>query len=427
MLRPFLWLLPAALVVAAPLASSAEEAPASAPAAPAVPTPVPPVPPTPTVPDAAAPAAPAAPAPAPGAVKPTGPSFADTALAILSRIELGGLVSASYTYNFNRPESGLNVGRGYDASANQPMLNKALLKLALPVAYDPEAWQAGFTFKLLFGQDARFTQVGLAIGDFGDLFEATATVNVPLGRGLKITAGKYPTPIGYESAFLEEAPNWSGGLAWTFVEPFNHLGVGLRYAFSESFEAELLVNSGWDVVADNNHSGSGILHLAFTPMATTSLHLSAFAGPEQASNDRNWRFGGNLYGEHRWSEIFRTALQLDYGGEQFQDAAGNDFLAQWFAAGLWLVMQPSPLWGLALRADFLRDTHGVRTSEAPKLAPFGVHGSLNLFSTTLTFNFTPVKGLRIAPELRWDWATLPTAFEGKQSQLTLALGAAYLF
>lgn len=419
--------LPCFFLVALTAAPSfAEETPADAP---------PPASSAPSTPSTAStPSAPEPPAPAPetapgpeAPAKPAEPTAGEKVLSLLSRVELGGLVSASFTYNFNLPSSGLNTGRGYDASANQPMLNKALLELSLPVDYDPDAWKAGFSLKLLFGQDARFTQVGLAIGDFGDLFEATATANVPVGRGLKITAGKYPTPIGYESSFLEEAPNWSGGLAWTFLEPFNHVGVGLRYAFSDAFEAELLVNSGWDVVADNNQSGSGILHLAFKPVETTTLSIAAFAGPEQDAVDGNWRFGANVYGEHQWTPAFRTALQLDYGGEQFQDADGQDFLAQWFAAGLWLVLRPSEVWGLALRVDFLRDTHGVRTSDAPKLAPFPANGGMSLFSSALTFNFTPVKALRFAPEVRWDWATLPSAFGGKQSQLTVALGAAYLF
>ncbi|MGC4117586.1 MAG: outer membrane beta-barrel protein [Myxococcales bacterium] len=353
-------------------------------------------------------------------------SVSETALAFFKKLEIGGIVSASYTYNFNQPENGLNTGRGYDVYANQFMFNKALLRLGKPVEYDAFEWGVGFSLKLLFGQDAAFTQT-TPIGEFGDLFEATATLNIPVGNGLKFVVGKYATPIGYESPFLEEAANWSGGLAWTYLEPFVHTGFALKYAFSSEWEAELMLNNGWDLMQDNNGFKSGILHVTFTPRENTTFSLLGFAGPEQEDVNSNWRVGGNFYLEHRFVPEFKTALQLDYGGEQFDNADGK-FWAQWFGASLWLVLQPGESYSLALRTDFIRDTHGVRTSDAPRLAPMPVNSGMNLLSTTLTFNFFPIAGFRVAPELRWDYSTFPDgAFDGKQSQLTLALGVAYLF
>ena len=66
---------------------------------------------------------------------------------------------------------------------------------------------------------------------------------------------------------------------------------------------------------------------------------------------------------------------------------------------------------------FYRSTHPAGSGEA----------GVELYSVTLTLNWNPVEALRIAPEVRWDHATMDDAFDGEQDQITLGLGAAYSF
>ena len=182
------------------------------------------------------------------------------------------------------------------------------------------------------------------------------------------------------------------------------------------------------MVADNNRAKSVIGHVTFTPREGTSFNLVGFAGPEQDDNNTNWRYGINFYCEHRWVPQLKTALQLDYGAEQFQDDQGAHRTGRWYAASLWLVYDPLEVFGGAVRGEILRDADGLRTSGAPKLAPLPANHGMSIYGATLTLNVRPVKGLRIAPELRWDGASLEAgAFEGKKNQVTLALGVAYIY
>ena len=345
----------------------------------------------------------------------------ETTLGFIGKTELSGFVSASYTYNFNDPAGRTNTGRGFGTRANEFMLNKFVLSLEKPVEYNAFDWEAGYSAKLFFGQDAKFTQTDLSLGEAGDLFEANVTVNIPVGNGMKVTLGKYGTPLGYEASFTEENANWSGGNQWALIEPFTHTGLRLTYALSELWEVELFVNNGWDRVADNNNARSFMGHITYTPRDATTISIAGFGGPEQDDDSEHWLRGVNLYLEQKLTPRLKTALQLDYGAEA-ED--GTDLVAEWLAAGLWFIYEPSKKWSAALRGDYLNDKAGWITSGTLN---FPDNEGMELYSLTLTVNFKPVEPLRIAPEIRWDYSTLKDAFDGHNDQVTIGLGAAYSF
>ena len=349
----------------------------------------------------------------------------EATLSFLKQTEISGLVSASYIYNFNSPTNRENTGRGFDRRHNEFMLNKAALSLDKAVEYDAFAWNAGYTVKLLFGQDARYTQTDLNLGDDGDLFEANATVNVPVGNGLKVTMGKFGTPMGYEASYTEENYNWSGGLQWALVEPFTHTGVKASYAVNPQWEFEFCAFNGWDIVQDNNNAKSFMGHVTYTPREATTVSLIGYGGAEQDDDTSDVRRGVELYVQQKLSPTVTGVAQFDAGAEDAADADGG--AATWWAGGLWLIYEPSERWSVAARGDYLSDPDGARTSGAPSVAPFPENTGMDLYSLTLTLNHKPVKELRIAPEVRWDHSTEADTFDGKQDQVTAGMGAAYFF
>ena len=382
-------------------------------------------------------------------------SIPEKTLEFLGQTEMSGFVSASYFYNFNKPAADAttgnhqNTGRGFDSIHDEFMANKLVLTLTKPVDYNAFDWQAGYKATLLFGQDAAFTQAnGFSLGSQGDLFEANVTVNVPIGNGLKVTFGKHGTLHGYEASLTEQNYNWSGGLQWTFIEPFTHTGLLLGYKINDQWEANLAFNNGWDVVKDNNGSKSFMGTVSFTPDENTSFYVTGFGGPEELDAEAaaaagttpgphpngDWRRGADVVVTHHFTKQFQSTVQLDYGIEDGADANGN--AAEWFAAGLWLIYEPSEKWSVAVRTDYLRDKDGARTFNAPTTAPFfsdttvfpfGAQIGQELTSVTLTVNFKPIEGLRLAPELRWDHSSVETAFDGHGDQVTLGFGVAYSY
>jgi hypothetical protein len=363
----------------------------------------------------------------------------EATLKFLQETELSGYVSASYFWNTDNPGSRQNTGRGFDTRHNEFMANKLVLNLSRPVDYNAFEWTAGYTAQLLFGQDAEFTQAsGLSLGEQGDLLQAFVEVSVPVANGFKLMLGKCATPLGYELTETERNGTWSAGYLWTLFEPFTHTGLGVSYRLSHQWEAQLLVNNGWDLVADNNDAKSFIGRLAFTPSELTTITLCGFGGPEQDDDTANWRRGVNFVMEHKCTPKLTSALQLDYGCEDearvrstATDAEGypTDIAgaAQWWGAGLWLTYDFTPQFGVTMRGEYVNDPDGARSSAAPALAPFTVNTGQELCNVTLTVNYRPLEGLRLSPEIRWDHSTLDTAFDGNDDQLTLGFGAAYEF
>jgi hypothetical protein len=382
-------------------------------------------------------------------------SIPEETLKFLGQTQMSGFVSASYFYNFNSPPADMvtgnrqNTGRGFDTLHDEFMANKFVLILTKPVDYNAFDWQAGYYAELILGQDAAFTQAyGLSVGNQGDLEQAYVQFNVPVGNGLKVMFGKYATPMGYELTETEQNYNWSGGLQWTFVEPFTHTGVQLGYKINDQWEVNFLVNNGWDDVKDNNSSKSFMGRVGYTPNDNTSVSLIGYGGPEQLDNSAaaaltttpgnhpngDWRRGADVVVTHHFNKQFQATVQLDYGIEDGVDPSLNT--AEWWATGLWLVYEPSEKWNIAGRADYLRDKDGARTFGAPASAPFfsdttifpfGAQVGQELVSLTLTVNIKPMPQLRIAPELRWDHSSVDTAFDGRDSQVTVGVGLAYFY
>jgi hypothetical protein len=364
----------------------------------------------------------------------------DNTVKFLKQVDISGFVSSSYTYNFNRPADRVNAGRLYDNESDQFVFNKFALIAQHNVDYDAFDWKAGFFTELILGQDARGTRskspdtpTGLFdIGSDGDLEQAYVQLNIPIGSGLKILFGKYVTPMGFELVENEQNPNWSGGLQWTFIEPFTHTGLQLGYKISNEWEANLLINDGWDTVKDNNQSKSVMGRLAYTPNDAWSFTLIGYGGPEQSDlqNDPTnavvganglWRKGVNFVLTHKCSPKCSSTIQLDWGEES--GGAPNGGAASWYAIGAWTTYDFTEKLQLAFRSDFLSDRDGNRTSGFL----FPVNTGQDLWSLTWTLNYKPVDGLRIAPELRYDHSSLSTAFDGHHDQVTAALGAVYSF
>ncbi len=367
-------------------------------------------------------------------------SIPEGTMSVLQQVDISGFVSASYTHNFNQPSDRLNGGQLYDTQHDEFMLNKFVLIVQHAVDYDAFDWKAGFFVELILGQDAISTRskspdtgAGLFnLGDNGDLEQAYVAFNIPIGNGVKVLFGKYVTPIGYELVENEQNPNWTSGNQWTFIEPFTHTGVQIGYQVNDQWEIQFLANQGWDTVKDNNQSKSFMGHINYTPNDKTWVGITVFAGPEQsdALNDPanavpgangNWRNGVDLAMTHQCTAKLSTAWQLDWGEEEGGDPNGGT--AAWYAGGLWLMYDLSEKLQAVVRADFLSDTEGNRTSGFL----FPVNTGQDLWSLTLTMNFKPSEGLRIAPEIRYDHSSLDTAFDGHEDQVLTSIGAVFSF
>src|SRR5262245_5114915 len=160
----------------------------------------------------------------------------------LSETEFSGLVAASYTYNFKNFNSS-SVGRngqsttggenaslfGIVAPQHQNSNNFQIDQLAFRMKKTPTAEsRAGWGASITWGSSAdvlagRSSTSGDATGDLPELTEAYASYLFDVMEGVNLTLGRYMTPVGAESFFMNENINVTRGLLWT-LQPVNHTG-----------------------------------------------------------------------------------------------------------------------------------------------------------------------------------------------------------
>ncbi len=361
---------------------------------------------------AAAPAAPAAPA---------GP-----------KVNISGFVTASYTYS-TRHTGGAGspiVGRLYDRFHDQIELNAAKLVLEKPVATDK--FDAGARVDLLFGQNPAVIQsAGLNLGTNGDMTQAFATVNIPAGDGkyVQFKAGKMATLMGLEVIEDVVNPNLSEGNLFIYVENFTMTGLRMDAKPAATVDFELALINGWDVVQDNNSKKSFMGRLGITPDALTTIAFLGYLGNEKTAvggiTPSGNRYGGEIFASRKVGAATVT-FQGDYGQEKDLPAVGQT--AKWWGASLWAAFDASPILNVALRADYVDDQDGVRTSG---VLGFPANTGQKFGSGTLTLNIKKWDATLIRPEIRYDRSNLTVfpASDGTlhKDQLTFALGVSYLF
>jgi hypothetical protein len=380
---------------------------------------------TATVTIGVAPLAAQAPAPA-DTTHPAAPPPPNHVETNLLGLKLSGYGEASFIYSTN-PNGSVIAGRLYDQNHDQFALNA--LKLVLERPYATDKLDAGVRADLLFGQNANeIHSGGLTLGENGDLTQLFVTLNLPTknGNGFQLKAGKIATLMGLEVIETPFNPNWSEGNQFIFVENFTALGLSAEYKFSPHFDAQFRLINGWDVVTDNNTKLSVMGRVGFYPDAQTSIGLVGYVGPEEsvaADPTQANRYGIDLLGNHKFGSKTNVWIQWDYGQEKANPALPDPTQdAKWWAIGGWVTYDFTPKVGVALRADYVNDEQGARTSNFHFPANLG-----NQFgSGTVTLNLRAWPNLLVRPELRYDHSSL-TAYDGNKEQVTFAASATYQF
>ena len=345
----------------------------------------------------------------------------------LPGIKISGYAEASYAYATAAPTGGPIVGRSFDRFHDQFALN--VFKLVLERPLSGEGFDAGFRVDVLVGQNATLLQsAGLNLGSQGDIQQAYAQFNIPVGHGLVVKTGKWVTLMGVEVIEDIVNPTWSEGNQFLFVENFTGVGLELGYKWSQYFDSQFRIYNGWDMVQDNNNAKSFMARVGIYPDDKTSLSFVGYTGPEQPGIDTAYRKGINLVAYRKASERLALWAQLDYGREdQNANLPVPTKDAEWYAAGIWATYDLSSKVGVGFRADWFDDRDGARTSGSPFTAPFPVNTDNELYSTTLTLNLKAWPALLLRPEVRYDHSSVLNAFGDDDEQLSLGMSAAYIY
>ena len=337
-------------------------------------------------------------------------------------IEVHGFVSTSFSYGFNQPPPRANQFRVFDFDDDMFRIDEIEL-VALHAAAAPG--DLGFRVDFTAGAVSRVAASrGLFRDSTGegqdiDVHQAFVSWVAPLGRGLRLDAGKFVTGLGYE--VIEGYDGWNDNATHSFLFgyaiPFTHTGVRASYALSPAVTAMLMVANGWDDVQDNNRGKTVHLQLGLTPSPRLAVYLNGIAGPEQNDDDVHYRDVVDVAATWKATDLVGFGLNGDWGRETAAAPGGR--MAVWRGAAAYLRLAPARTLALSVRAEVFDDRDGARTGTAQTLR-----------EVTLTPELRLGPSVVVRSDLRVDGSDRPV-FDAPRglvrSQPTISLNALYHF
>lgn len=352
------------------------------------------------------PAAPAAPA-----TPPAKPWYEELAV--------NAFVSASYSYNLNRPDSGTNQLRVFDFDDNTFKVDVAEVVLQKAISKPGEA---GFRVDLVAGSSIPrvSSSSGLLQGQDVDLQQAFVSWIAPVGSGLRLDAGKFVTHFGYEviDGYDGTNDNATRSFLFGYTIPFAHTGLKASYTFSDQLAGMFEICNGWDVARDNNSSKSIGLQLTWTPAKAVTVTGNFMTGPERAAVNSDPRNLFNVVAQWKLTDLTVFTLDAVTGSEKGAVTPGET--ASWSGIAGYARLGISDAFAFCLRAEYFKDSDGARTGTIQKLT-----------EVTVTPEYKASSHLILRGDLRVDWSDADVfSKEGgvfKGNQATVFLNGIYVF
>jgi hypothetical protein len=348
-----------------------------------------------------------------------------------AKINVFGHVEGSWTHNFSNSER-LMPGRVFDLENDDPTLNQFDFTVERPVVVSPDQWDVGGRVEWIWGGDARlmhsvglFDYYGFDDGPDNqwDLNQAYVDVNVPVGKGLRVRAGKFVTLLGYETINPTGNQFYSHSFLFGYAIPFTHTGVLGTYQATDKLTINAGITRGWDTsLEDNNGTVDFLGGLAYTISDQTSLTANLVTGPDQPGDNGNWRSVLDLTLSHKVSDNTTLTLNGDYGYEANSVASVSGSDAQWYGLAGYLSHKVCEACTVNGRLEYFNDQDGARIGGT----------STSWYEATLGLSLKPMpnheigQNLVIRPEIRFDYAEDPV-FYGDYNQFTFGVDAYFTF
>jgi hypothetical protein len=320
-------------------------------------------------------------------------------------INAGGFVEASWTYNFDTPDSQANTGRVFDFEDQDLTLNQIDLFIEKTVAASPDKFDLGGRMEWIWGGDARLIHANGLFDHYGvfdgpdeqfDPVQLYLQANLPIGNGVILTVGKFVTLLGYETINPTTNPLYSRSFLFGFAMPFTHTGVLGSYQINDSWSVTGGVVRGWDqALEDSNDAVSFTGQLKWTSDKHAVL-LNVITGPEQADNNSDYRTVLDAIVICRASDELTLVANGDFGWES--DGAPDGDNAIWWGVAGYATYNLNDMLALQGRLEYFDDDDGAR----------GI--GTRVYEATFGVNIKPLPsneygaGLVVRPEIRWDGA-----------------------
>lgn len=316
-------------------------------------------------------------------------------------ITFGGYAEAYYSRNFNNPQNRVTANRWLDERNNSITLQT--------VAFDVAASKGPFsgTISLMFGPTAdRWYGYGVkpkGDGDFLDsgnysnetwkhIQKAYVGYKAPLGNGLLLQAGLFPTQVGFEGPAVKNNWNYSRSNLFYFL-PYYHLGARAYYPVTDKVTVMGAVYNGWTQPVDLNDAKSASAQAVIIE-GDWEFDLLYIGGKERALNDKGGRPWRHLFdGIVQYNGIPRLNLVAHATGGFEENRYGTQ---TFYGGAAYAYLKVFDWMFLAGRVDGLKE-------KVPAEATSFYFGEGYVLSSTATAEFRPIgDGFSLMLEYRHD-------------------------
>lgn len=275
--------------------------------------------------------------------------------------QYGGFLDAAYLRDLNDPANHLFRSRGTAYKVNEPILNMTAAYIR-KIANASSRW--GFELTAQAGQDTRvfgFSPTAPNLPGSAALRHLGPTdlsYLAPVGRGLALQAGIFPSLIGYDSLYAKDNFNYTRPWGADFT-PYLMLGVNAGYPLTGKLTLTGFVINGYWHLANANSVPSFGGQLAYKPTRHTTFRQTLLIGPHQPDTALEfWRLLSDSIVEWKGDRL-TTAFEYQIGDERVV-AAGTP-RALWMAAQLPVHWVFTPHWSATVRPEMYWDRDGRAT------------------------------------------------------------------
>ena len=336
-------------------------------------------------------------------------------LAATPNLSLTGYLASTYTHFDTTPAL-----RQFDTTQNGFTFNQA----SLTASYLPSSGFGG-SVTLLGGNDAYFLDGGSQPNNATKVGVLNAFVQYAHGN-LTVMAGRLPTLAGMEVVSPLGNNEISRSLLFYSLEPIYHTGLRTAYTVNGALTVTAGVNEGFNhdtqvtgtsKTIELGASGSPTKMFSYSAAyyyTGTGMYYTSSPGKEQLFD---------LVGNITATDALNFGLNIDLVSKDSYNGVGSGSgKADGYA--LYANYAINDQFTLSGRGEYLDDKQGIASAAAG-----GMLGTPNkLKELTLALNYTPVKNVKLAAELRQDKSDVQIFDNGsKNKQTSVELLAAYSF
>ena len=296
-----------------------------------------------------------------------------------SNLHISGFIETYYSYVFSNPSNHTKPDFIYSFNRhNEFNLNLGFLK----ANYETKNVKANLAFMTGTYSNANLSSES---GVLKNIYEANVDVKISKTKKLFLSAGIFPSHIGFESAIGKDCWNLTRSIL-ADNSPYYESGAKISHSSkNEKWFLSALILNGWQRISriDGNNTPAFGHQITFKPSDKIVVNSSSFVGNTLPDSNKQIRYFHNFYTQYLVTKKIGFIFGYDFGIQQ--KSKGNNQYNNWYSPVIIAKYSPNSRISIASRGEYYSDKNQViiRTDSKNGFQTFGY--SLN-FDYTINEN-----------------------------------------